>query len=329
VITNPFPPHLACGGEGALTMSGAWWGRLSRGGDVHWKRGPALLYEDWRDTLENASHVLAGRREAAPRRSPPSSRSGPMFGLLSHASRALDHIGDSPRPGVLRCGVRLHRSRACPSERATRRWNASRSAARDVADFYQQVMEGLKAPRDARRHHRAAPREGPETRSPSRRTGTTTPTMLPTPGGFWGDPLPDRHCDEAAPCTFSGGRTSPVHFFLGLLRPCDHSLSSPAGRRFLRRGPGRSCGTPRTRKQISAGFWPGDERMPFSRVLRPTATPNRVAATAHCCRPEETSWIPEAGLFRAPVRPRCGDAPDPVQAHHGVPRKARTKRARS
>ena len=65
-------------------------------------------------------------------------------------------------------------------------------------------------------------------------------------------------------------------------------------------------------EQISAGFWPGDERMPFP-AFYAYGYPQPSGCDGALCRPEETSWIPEAGLFVLRYD-AVRDAPDPVQA---------------
>jgi hypothetical protein len=177
----------------------------------------------------------------------------------------------------------------------------------DVADFYQQVMEGLK--------HLGVPV-----------AITEVPQEVPNPIPFPEDRQHHTY-DPAAARRFweilfridivmkrhrarFWGRASPVHFFWGSF---DLATTRFSGRPAI---PPAGAGTilrySEDAEQIAAGFWPGDERMPFP-AFYAYGYPQPSGCDGAVCRPEETSWIPEAGLFVLRYD-AVRDAPDPVQA---------------
>jgi hypothetical protein len=106
------------------------------------------------------------------------------------------------------------------------------------------------------------------------------------------------------------GQTSPVHFFWGSFdlattRFSGRPATPPAGAGTIMR-------YSEDAEQIAAGFWPGDERMPFPAFFA-YGYPQPSGCEGAVCQPEGASWIPEAGLFVLrydDVR----EAPDPAQA---------------
>jgi hypothetical protein len=103
------------------------------------------------------------------------------------------------------------------------------------------------------------------------------------------------------------GRTSPVHFFWGSFdlattrfsgRPAD----PPPGAGIIMR-------KAEDAEQISAGFWPGDERTPFP-AFYAYGYPKPPGCEGAECRPDAASWVEEAGLFVLPYD-AVREAPDP------------------
>jgi hypothetical protein len=177
----------------------------------------------------------------------------------------------------------------------------------DVADFYQQVMEVLK--------HLGMPvaiTELPQ----------EVPDPIPFPEDrqhhtydpvyarrFWEilsriDIVMKRHRARF------WGKTSPVHFFWGSF---DLASTRFSGRPAM---PPAGAGTimryAEDAEQISAGFWAGDERMPFP-AFYAYGYPQPSGCDGVVCRPDDASWIPEAGLFVLRYD-AVREAPDPVQA---------------
>jgi hypothetical protein len=177
----------------------------------------------------------------------------------------------------------------------------------DVANFYQQVMEGLK--------HLGMPvaiTELPQ----------EVPDPIPFPEDrqhhtydpayarrFWEilsriDIVMKRHRARF------WGKTSPVHFFWGSF---DLATTRFSGRPAM---PPAGAGTimryAEDAEQISAGFWAGDERMPFP-AFYAYGYPQPSGCDGVVCRPEDASWIPEAGLFVLGYD-AVREAPDPVEA---------------
>jgi len=177
----------------------------------------------------------------------------------------------------------------------------------DVADFYQQVMEALK--------HLGMPvaiTELPQ----------EVPDPIPFPEDrqhhtydpayarrFWEflsriDIVMKRHRARF------WGKTSPVHFFWGSF---DLATTRFSGRPAL---PPAGAGTimryAEDAEQISAGFWAGDERMPYP-AFYTYGYPQPNGCDGVVCRPGDASWIPEAGLFVLRYD-AVREAPDPVQA---------------
>ena len=177
----------------------------------------------------------------------------------------------------------------------------------DVADFYQQVMEGLK--------HLGMPvaiTELPQ----------EVPDPIPFPEDrqhhtydpvyarrFWEilsriDTVMKRHRARF------WGKTSPVHFFWGSF---DLATTRFSGRPAM---PPAGAGTimryAEDAEQISAGFWAGDERIPFP-AFYAYGYPQPSGCDGVVCRPEDASWIPEAGLFVLRYD-AVREAPHPVEA---------------
>jgi hypothetical protein len=160
-----------------------------------------------------------------------------------------------------------------------------------VADFYQQVMEALERLRmpvaitlvpqevpnpipfpEDREHHTYDPvyvRRFWEVLS------KVDVVMKRYRSGFW-------------------GKTSPVHFFWGSF--------DLANTRFSGRpaepppGAGAIIRYSEDAEQISVGFWPGDERMPFP-AFYGYGYPQPNGCEDVLCRPEGAAWVEEAGLF--------------------------------
>src|SRR5437588_11531670 len=161
----------------------------------------------------------------------------------------------------------------------------------DVADFYQQVMEGLK--------HLGMPvaiTELPQ----------EVPDPIPFPEDrqhhtydpvyarrFWEilsrvDIVMKRHRARF------WGKSSPVHFFWGSFdlattRFSGRPATPPAGAGTIMR-------YSEDAEQIATGFWPRDERLPFPAFFA-YGYPQPTGCDGVVCRPEGASWIQEAGLF--------------------------------
>jgi len=106
------------------------------------------------------------------------------------------------------------------------------------------------------------------------------------------------------------GKSSPVHFFWGSFdlattRFSGRPATPPAGAGTIMR-------YSEDAEQIAAGFWPGDERMPFPAFFA-YGYPQPSGCDGAVCRPEGASWIQEAGLFVLPYD-EVREAADPAQA---------------
>ena len=265
---------------------------------------PALPYEDWRDTLATLhmySQVVGKLRVAQSPFEPEWANVG-----LYLTPRGLT---TSAIPYGLACfdaefDFVDHELVLRASNEAVERIALS---GQDVADFYQQVMEGLK--------HLGMPvaiTELPQ----------EVPDPIPFPEDrqhhtydpvyarrFWEilsriDIVMKRHRARF------WGKTSPVHFFWGSF---DLATTRFSGQPAM---PPAGAGTimryAEDAEQISAGFWAGDERMPFP-AFYAYGYPQPSGCDGVVCRPEDTSWIPEAGLFVLRYD-AVRQAPDPVQA---------------
>ena len=265
---------------------------------------PALPYEDWRDTLATLhmySQVVGKLRVAQSPFEPEWANVG-----LYLTPRGLT---TSAIPYGLACfdaefDFVDHELVLRASNEAVERIALS---GQDVADFYQQVMEGLK--------HLGMPV-----------AITELPQEVPNP-----IPFPeDRHhltYDAADARRFweilsridivmkrhrarFWGKTSPVHFFWGSFdlattRFSGRPATPPAGAGTIMR-------YAEDAEHITMGFWAGDERMPFP-AFYAYGYPQPSGCDGVVCRPEDASWIPEAGLFVLRYDAVRG-APDPVQA---------------
>ena len=265
---------------------------------------PALPYEDWRDTLATLhmySQVIGKLRVAQSPFEPQWANVGLYltphglttsaipYGLASFDAE-FDFIGHEL---VMRA-----------SDGAAERIALS---GQDVADFYQQVMEGLK-----RLGMPVAITELPQ----------EVPDPIPFPEDrehhtydpayarrFWEilsriDIVMKRHRARF------WGKTSPVHFFWGSFdlattRFSGRPATPPAGAGTIMR-------YAEDAEHITMGFWAGDERMPFP-AFYAYGYPQPSGCDGVVCRPEDASWIPEAGLFVLRYDAVRG-APDPVQA---------------
>ena len=177
----------------------------------------------------------------------------------------------------------------------------------DVADFYQQVMEGLK-----RLGMPVAITELPQ----------EVPDPIPFPEDrehhtydpayarrFWEilsriDIVMKRHRARF------WGKTSPVHFFWGSFdlattRFSGRPATPPAGAGTIMR-------YAEDAEHITMGFWAGDERMPFP-AFYAYGYPQPSGCDGVVCRPDDAFWIQEAGLFVLRYD-AVRAAPDPVQA---------------
>jgi hypothetical protein len=265
---------------------------------------PALPYEDWRDTLETLhmySQVVGKVRLAQSPFEPEWANVG-----LYLTPRGLT---TSAIPYGLACfdaefDFIDHELVLRASNETVERIALS---GQDVADFYQQVMEALK--------HLGMPV-----------AITELPQEVPTP-----IPFPeDRHHHTYDPVYARRfweilsridivmkrhrarfwGKTSPVHFFWGSF---DLATTRFSGRPAIPpAGSGTIMRYSEDAEQISAGFWPGDERMPFP-AFYAYGYPQPSGCDGVVCRPEDASWIPEAGLFLLRYD-AVRESPDPVQA---------------
>ena len=265
---------------------------------------PALPYEDWRDTLATLhmySQVVGKLRVAQSPFEPEWANVG-----LYLTPRGLT---TSAIPYGLACfdaefDFIDHELVLRASNEAVERIALS---GQDVADFYQQVMEGLKHlgmpvaitelpqevpdpisfPED-RHHHTYDPDHARRFWEILSRIGIV---MKRHRARFW-------------------GKTSPVHFFWGSF---DLATTRFSGRPAM---PPAGAGTimryAEDAEQISAGFWAGDERMPFP-AFYAYGYPQPSGCDGVVCRPDDASWIQEAGLFVLRYD-AVRAAPDPVQA---------------
>jgi len=265
---------------------------------------PALPYENWRDTLETLhmySQVVGKLRLAQSPFEPEWANVGLYLTPRGLTTSAIPHglaCFDAEFDFVDHELV-LRASNEAVERIALR--------GQDVADFYRQVMEGLK--------HLGMPV-----------SITELPQEVPNP-----IPFPeDRQHHTYDPAYVRGfweilsridivmkryrarfwGRTSPVSFFWGSF---DLATTRFSGRPAI---PPAGAGTimrySEDAEQISAGFWPGDERMPFP-AFYAYGYPQPSGCDGVVCRPEDTSWIPEAGLFVLRYD-AVREAPDPVEA---------------
>ena len=106
------------------------------------------------------------------------------------------------------------------------------------------------------------------------------------------------------------GKTSPVHFFWGSFdlattRFSGRPATPPAGAGTIMR-------YAEDAEHITMGFWAGDERMPFP-AFYAYGYPQPSGCDGVVCRPDDASWIQEAGLFVLRYD-AVRAAPDPVQA---------------
>jgi hypothetical protein len=265
---------------------------------------PALPYEDWRDTLATLhmySQVVGKLRLAQSPFEPEWANVGLYLTPRGLTTSAIPH-------GLAYFDAEFdfvdHELVLRASNEAVERIALS---GQDVADFYQQVMEGLK--------HLGMPvaiTELPQ----------EVPDPIPFPEDrqhhtydpayarrFWEilsriDIVMKRHRARF------WGKSSPVHFFWGSF---DLATTRFSGRPAI---PPAGAGTimrySEDAEQISAGFWPGDERMPFP-AFYAYGYPQPSGCDSAVCRPDDTSWIPEAGLFVLRYD-AVREAPDPVQA---------------
>jgi hypothetical protein len=265
---------------------------------------PALPYEDWRDTLATLhmySQVIGKLRVAQSPFEPEWANVGLYLTPRGLTTSAIPH-------GLACFDAEFdfvdHELVLRASNEAMERIALS---GQDVADFYQQVMEGLK--------HLGMPV-----------AITELPQEVP-------DPIPfpeDRHHHTYDPVYARRfweilsridivmkryrarfwGKTSPVHFFWGSF---DLATTRFSGRPAM---PPAGAGTimryAEDAEQISAGFWAGDERMPFP-AFYAYGYPQPSGCDGVVCRPEDASWIPEAGLFVLRYD-AVREAPDPVEA---------------
>jgi hypothetical protein len=265
---------------------------------------PALPYEDWRDTLATLhmySQVIGKLRVAQSPFEPEWANVGLYLTPRGLTTSAIPH-------GLACFDAEFdfvdHELVLRASNDAVERIALS---GQDVADFYQQVMERLK--------HLGMPV-----------AITELPQEVPDPIAF----PEDRHHHTYDPVYARRfweilsridivmkrhrarfwGKTSPVHFFWGSF---DLATTRFSGRPAL---PPAGAGTimryAEDAEQISAGFWAGDERMPFP-AFYAYGYPQPSGCDGVVCRPEEASWIPEAGLFVLRYD-AVREAPDPVEA---------------
>lgn len=265
---------------------------------------PALPYEDWRDTLATLhmySQVIGKLRVAQSPFEPEWANVGLYLTPRGLTTSAIPH-------GLACFDAEFdfvdHELVLRASNEAVERIALS---GQDVANFYQQVMEGLK--------HLGMPvaiTELPQ----------EVPDPIPFPEDrqhhtydpayarrFWEilsriDIVMKRHRARF------WGKTSPVHFFWGSF---DLATTRFSGRPAM---PPAGAGTimryAEDAEQISAGFWAGDERMPFP-AFYAYGYPQPSGCDGVVCRPEDASWIPEAGLFVLGYD-AVREAPDPVEA---------------
>jgi hypothetical protein len=265
---------------------------------------PALPYEDWRDTLATLhmySQVIGKLRVAQSPFEPEWANVGLYLTPRGLTTSAIPH-------GLACFDAEFdfvdHELVLRASNEAVERIALS---GQDVANFYQQVMEGLK--------HLGMPvaiTELPQ----------EVPDPIPFPEDrqhhtydpayarrFWEilsriDIVMKRHRARF------WGKTSPVHFFWGSF---DLATTRFSGRPAM---PPAGAGTimryAEDAEQISAGFWAGDERMPFP-AFYAYGYPQPSGCDGVVCRPEDASWIPEAGLFVLRYD-AVREAPDPVEA---------------
>jgi len=265
---------------------------------------PALPYEDWRDTLATLhmySQVIGKLRVAQSPFEPEWANVGLYLTPRGLTTSAIPH-------GLACFDAEFdfvdHELVLRASNDAVERIALS---GQDVADFYQQVMERLK--------HLGMPVAVTE-------LPQEVPDPIPFPEDrqhhtydpvyarrFWEilsriDIVMKRHRARF------WGKTSPVHFFWGSF---DLATTRFSGRPAL---PPARAGTimryAEDAEQISAGFWAGDERMPFP-AFYAYGYPQPSGCDGVVCRPEDASWIPEAGLFVLRYD-AVREAPDPVEA---------------
>ena len=265
---------------------------------------PALPYEDWRDTLATLhmySQVIGKLRVAQSPFEPQWANVGLYLTPRGLTTSAIPYgLGSFDAEFDFIDHELVMRA----SDGAVERIALS---GQDVADFYQQVMEGLK--------HLGMPvaiTELPQ----------EVPDPIPFPEDrqhhtydpvyarrFWEilsriDIVMKRHRARF------WGKTSPVHFFWGSF---DLATTRFSGRPAM---PPAGAGTimryAEDAEQISAGFWAGDERMPFP-AFYTYGYPQPSGCDGVVCRPDDASWIQEAGLFVLRYD-AVRAAPDPVQA---------------
>jgi hypothetical protein len=177
----------------------------------------------------------------------------------------------------------------------------------DVADFYHEVMgelEGLDMPVAITELPQEVPNPIPFPKD--REHHTYDPAAARR---FWEvlsriDTVMKRHRAHF------WGKSSPVHFFWGSF---DLATTRFSGRPAT---PPPGAGTimrySEDAEQIAAGFWPGDERMPYPAFFA-YGYPQPNGCDSVECRPQGASWIQEAGLFVLRYD-EVRQSPDPAQA---------------